>query len=321
MAGGRGDDVNIPVQPPQGSLQHHHGEDGRAGGDISRANRHGVGCRHARSGIALRRCHRYAGTQQRRGIQQPRPLLGQRTGARPRRQHFRQKVAHLPREAVGSHKGVELPQHTPVKVTGVRVDGEHTGGVPHAHGKATRQPVVDIARQRGDMRHLRHVGLLFQNSLVQLGDGPAQRDVEIKQVGQLLRRRHRVGVAPREERSQLVSVAIQSQIAVHHAGNADGTDSLQMYPVVTADRLVQIAEARLHTGDGVLQPVTPQSVLQRVLPLVDAAGQHGMIRADQHGFDPSRAQLYAQCRLAGAYPADLVVTVHGQPPFRIQTRS
>lgn len=69
-----------------------------------------------------------------------------------RGQDLRQQIAQ--REGLIRNQAVKLLHHAAVIVQRLAVDGEHTGGLANADGVDTGEHIVEISRQRRDMRKL-----------------------------------------------------------------------------------------------------------------------------------------------------------------------
>ena len=288
LAGGGRDHVDLLVDLAQLLFQHHHGENGGTGGHVAGSGGHGVGGRHARTGIALGRCQGNARGQQ---IIQPGRALGSQAACPiAGYQHLRQNLPHLPGQVPGSKQGLQLVEHLIVKAVALAVNGEHARGLAHAQGVDTGEHIVDVARQGGDVPDLRHMGLLVQHRLIQVGDGPTLGNVEAKQLRQLPGGLGGDGVLPGAEGHQQVPVFVEGQVAVHHGGHAHRGNVL---PV-------------LHTGDGglqalpdLLQVIGPDAVHEVTFPGVVPGGHRVVALVDGNRLDPGRAQLKAQYGFMG----------------------
>ena len=307
-AAGGGDHVDVPVELAQLLFQNHHGEDGGTGGDVAGAGIDGVGCHHAGAGITLRRCHGDTGLQLAGGIQQLGAINGQTACILTGDQHLGQDIADLPAVAAVSDQCIELIQHGLVVIHDNGIDGEHAGGFAHTHDPLTGQKVMDIACQSGDVIHLRNVILAVQDCLIQLGNAPAQRHIELEQLGQCAGGDRRIGISPGQEGSQLLVFLVQSQIAVHHAGDADGTDLGQFHTVLALHISGQICKALLQATDCIVQMIGPAVIFQPVFPAEGAVRQHMVVFTDQDCLDAGGAQLDAQRGLAGG---NCVLNGHG----------
>ena len=77
-----------------------------------------------------------------------------------------------------------------------------------------------------------------QDALIEVRDSPAQRDVEIKAIGQSVCRFLCVRIAPGLERCQELSLCIKGHVAMHHGADADGADTREGEAVPLFDRLL-----------------------------------------------------------------------------------
>ena len=82
-----------------------------------------------------------------------------------------------------------------------------------------------------------HGLLTVQHGLPQVGDAPPLGNVETKQGRQFLRRLGSGGISPGPERFQLISIPVEGQISVHHAGDAHSAHGRQrnakLFPYIT----------------------------------------------------------------------------------------
>ena len=287
----RGDQVDLLHQSPQRPLQDDHGEGAGARRDVAGARAHRVGGHHAGAGVALGRTQRHPGTQHAGGVEQGRAGDGQRAGILTGDGDSRQDVDQGPWHI---HRFVEGGDHPGVEGAAVRPYGEDARGLPHAQNVATRQTVVDVARQSCDAGDARHVLLAADDGVVEMGHRPALGDVEPEQPRQDRRGLLGEGVAPGAEGGQQLAVGIQGDVAVHHRGDADGPDRGQLdgvpVPQVAGEPDVGGPQPR----DDVVDGVGPHAVDQVVGPLVGAGGDDGMGPVDEDGLDAGRAELDAQ---------------------------
>ena len=95
-------------------------------------------------------------------------------------QRLGQNVEQLPREALGSNQLVELANH--LCVVGLRggINGNHTRSVAYAQYELTRNLPVNVSCQRGQVLDAGNVLLIVEDSLVEVTDAPAQRDVVVE---------------------------------------------------------------------------------------------------------------------------------------------
>ena len=126
----------------------------------------------------------------------------------------------------GRYKLVELSQHGGIVIPGLTVDGEHSGGFANTQGVHAGEHIVDVARQGGHMGDLRHMGFPVQHRLIQMGDGPALGDIEVKDLRQLPGGLGGDGILPGPEGHQQIPVLVKGQVAVHHGGDTHGGNPL-----------------------------------------------------------------------------------------------
>ena len=280
LAGGGCDHVDLSIDLAQGFFQHHHGKNRSTGGHVARAGGHGVGGHHTGARVALRGREGQSLGQQ--ALHPGGAGRRQTTRVLPSQQHPGQHVPDVPGLILGER--LELFQHLLVPVAGGAVDGEHAGGLAHAHHVFPGEHIVDIGGQGGDVGDLADVSLAVQNGLIQVGDAPPLGHVELEQLGELLRRVGGDGVLPGAEGHQQVPVLVKGQIAVHHAGDTGGGQAL---PVL------QLAEHLAQALPGVGQVIGPDAVVIGALPL-KVPGLHGSkALVDDHARDAGGAQLHA----------------------------
>ena len=129
---------------------------------------------------------------------------------------------------------------------------------------------------------------------MQVGDRPAQGNVEVEESGQLVGRAARVRVAPRAEGSEQAIVRAEGEVAVHHARNTDGTVGRGGDVVALADVGDQGGVGALQANHDLVEAVGPQAALQVVLPPVAAGGEDLVVGADEDGFDAGRTEFDAE---------------------------
>ena len=122
--------------------------------------------------------------------------------------------------------------------------------------------------------------LPVQNRLIQVGNAPALRNVIGKEPGQFLCGFCGGRVSPCTEGSQLVTLLIKREVAVHHAGDPNRSHLLQFYPLRLPHILHQFPIATLQSAPDLLQIIGPDPVFITVFPIVPAGSKHFIIRSD-----------------------------------------
>ena len=178
------------------------------------------------------------------------------------------------------------------------VDGEHAAGLAHAQHLHTRQLPVQIARQRGQMGDVLHMLFLVEHGLIQVRNGPALGNIERELRGELLGSLRGHGVAPGAELRQLLIILVESKIAMHHGGYADGGQLRQLHAILFSHVLFEIGKCVLHARPHISQMISPHAVFQTVLPRMITGSNWRMIGADQNGLNAGGTQLHAQYGLA-----------------------
>ena len=118
-----------------------------------------------------------------------------------------------------------------------------------------------------------------------MGNGPAQGNIKVKQLRQRVGGLLGVGVSPGLEGCQQVSVAVKSHIAMHHGADADGSGICQYHVIFFFDCLLETAVAALQSLMDLSEGISPDAVLQRVLPVVYTDGQYLAFPVDENRFD------------------------------------
>ena len=287
-------DVDHLVGLGQFLLQDNHRDGGRAGGDVARTGTDGVRRNHAGACVAFRRAERDAGLQVAGDIQALRARLGQAAGQLAGAQHLRQDVAQLPGVLLRSNQFLELLHHVRAVISRRRIDREHAGGVADAQHLLPGQLPVDVAGERGQVADALHVGLAVQDGLIQVRDAPAERNVIVEELGELRGGGTGVGVAPGAERSQQVAFLVERHVAVHHRTDADGGEVLDLHAIALLHVGAHVGIALLEAKPDDLLAVSPQAVLELVLPLVAALGDRDVELVHQHRLDAGGAEFNAQ---------------------------
>ena len=125
-----------------------------------------------------------------------------------------------------------------------------------------------------------------EDCLIQMGNTPALRNIEVEKRRQLFRRLASDGVAPGAEFGQLFSILVKGEIAVHHGRDADGPNTVQLAAQLFLHIRFQSGKAGLDTAMNHIQRVGPDSVDQLVFPFIVAGGKRYMLIVDQNRFDP-----------------------------------
>ena len=297
------------MQLREGALEDSHQEDGGTARDVAGALRDRVGRDHAGARIALGRAKRDAGPQRPGRVDERGTLGGQYARVLAGAQHGREDVAQTPRDQALDHGLVLVEVGLDVGARR-RVDREHARGVADAQDVASRQLMMDPpgqGRQAGDARR---VFLGVEDRLMQVGDRPAQGDVEAKEAGELVSGASRVGVAPRAERREQVVVRVEGEVAMHHRGDTDRAVGRGGDVVALAHVRDQGGVGALQAGDDLVEAIGPQAALEVVLPAMAAGGEHLVVGSDEDGFDAGRAEFDTE-RGVGGGDGDAGVGAHG----------
>ena len=300
VAGWGGDEVDFRMQARQLVLEHDHGENRSAGGDVAGAHADGVGGDHAGARVAFRRGEDDARLKGAGRVEQFGAFGGERAGRGARHERTGQQVLKLPRLRGDFLDRVESLDELGFVGMGGRVDGEHAGGVAHAEHLLAGELPVHVAGECGDVVHLGDVLLVVEHCLVEVCHGPAFRNVVLEQLGKLLVGFVGVGVLPGAERHEQFAGLVEGEVAVHHGGEADVPHVGQPFAIGGLDVAGHPGVCGLQTLPDFLLGVAPQPVLEMAGPLIVARrdGVVGVI--DEHRLDAGGAELDAQARLACA---------------------
>ena len=211
------------------ALEHDHREDARARADVA-------GARARRSSSRPCRCRRRprAGRAATPGWSTPdgsssaAPSAVSSPGLPAGRQHLGQQLGEVQAGRALGDEPVEHLEQPCVVVARRGVDREHARGVADADRLAAREPPVHVPGERRDEGDLRDVRLLVEDRLVQVGDRPAQRDVEAELLAELGGGRPGRRVAPGAERHEQLVVGVEREVAVHHRRHADRAEGLRL---------------------------------------------------------------------------------------------
>ena len=128
-----------------------------------------------------------------------------------------------------------------------------------------------------------------------MGNAPALRNIETKQLGQLIGGLFGHRIAPGAERSQQIAFTVKRKISVHHAGKTNRGKTGQLFSIRFFHLFTQLAVTILNTSPCVFQPVGPDTVFQPVFPVMAAGSNRSMIAADQYRFDTGGPQFNSEC--------------------------
>ena len=159
---------------------------------------------------------------------------------------------------------------------------------------------MHIAGKRGEISHLADVLLLVEHGLVEVGDGPAFRNVVLEEFRELLMSFGCVGVLPSAEWDKQLAVLVKGEVAVHHGGEADVPHMGQFLAVSGFHVAGHLGVCGLQARPDLLLGVAPQAVFQMAGPAVIAGGDGVVFVIDKHRLDSGRSEFDAQARLACA---------------------
>ena len=295
-ARGGGDHVDLPVYA-EGLFRDDHGKVRGAGRHVAGFHAHGVRRRHAGARVALAGGDGDAGSERPARVEQARPRLGECAAALAGGQDLRQNVAQA-----DAGELFELLHHFLVIVQLPAVDGEHAGGLAHAHDLLAGELPVDVAGEGREISNAAHMRFPVQIRLVQVRNAPALGDVEAEELRELFRRLAGDGVAPGAKFRKLLCVPVEGQVAVHHGGYADGAHRGELHAEFGLDIGLEIGKAGLNSLVHHVHGIGPDAVYQLVFPLKIPLGDGDVLLVDQYGLDAGRAQFNAErgfCKIHG----------------------
>ena len=160
---------------------------------------------------------------------------------------------------------------------------------------------MHIACQCGKVLDVSHVFLIVENSLIEVADAPAERDVVVKQFGEFRSSLSCIGVTPGTEGNENLLFFIEGHIAVHHGRETDGSKSFYLTVILFHHILAEVGIAVLQTIPYSLSTIGPKSVNELVLPLVRPLCNWLVLLIDEDSLDAGRAKLYSENGLARFY--------------------
>ena len=144
---------------------------------------------------------------------------------------------------------------------------------------------MHIRIQRRYEVNLFQMRFLVEHTLIQVGNRPAQRNVEVEQLCQLIRRLLRVRIPPGLERRQQLPVLVQGNVAVHHRADADRAVGIRRNAILLFHILAKVRIAGLQTIQDLLLRIGPDPVNQGILPTEAACRKNLSVLTDQNALD------------------------------------
>ncbi len=163
---------------------------------------------------------------------------------------------------------------------------------------------MDISGESSDERHIFHVLLTVEDSLVEMRDAPTERDVILEQLGKDVCSLTGVGVAPCAECGEHVAILVERHVAVHHRADADSGKRGDLHAIFLLHVLAEVAVAVLNAKPDSFQTVGPEIVYQLIFPFVAPLGYGVVVLVDEDSLDAGRAKLYTEdgfTRLYGCF--------------------
>ena len=117
-----------------------------------------------------------------------------------------------------------------------------------------------IACQRGQVFNVLDVLVAFENALVEVRDGPTQRNVVVEEFREFCSSLSGVGVTPGPEGHQNLLLFVEGHVAVHHGREANGCQCLYLAVVLLANILAQVCIAVLQSVPDGINAIGPETV-------------------------------------------------------------
>ena len=175
-----GDHINLRIDLGQGLLQHDHSKHTGTCGHIAGAGNDSVGSNHASTRVSFRGSQRNARGQKAGRVQKFSSLWGEGSGGLAGVENLRQNLPYFPWIVLLSHQGVEGVCHCLIIVPGAAIDREHAAGLPDSDCLTAGEPVVDVSRQGGKTADILDMFLIIEDGLIEVGDRPSLRNVELE---------------------------------------------------------------------------------------------------------------------------------------------
>ena len=127
--------------------------------------------------------------------------------------------------------------------------------------------------------------LPVQECLIEVGNAPTLRDVELQLFREDVRRRARHIVPPCTELCKLLPLPIKRKIAVHHRADPDRANLRERHMIARLHIGSKLRVTGLHARPDRGKRVRPDPVLQLVFPRIAAGGNRLKVRVDEDCLD------------------------------------
>ena len=125
-----------------------------------------------------------------------------------------------------------------------------------------------------------------QDRLIEMRNRPSLRNMIPEKFRQLVGSLLRDRIPPCAERHHQLVLPVKRHIPVHHGAEPDGPEFCQLLAVLRLHILCQLPIAVLQSRPDILQTVSPDAVLQPVLPVMRPRRDRLIVLIHQHGLDP-----------------------------------
>ena len=124
-----------------------------------------------------------------------------------------------------------------------------------------------------------------QNSLIQMCNCPAERNIKVKYLCQFICCLLCIGISPCLEWSNLSAFFVQCHISMHHCTDSDRTNLLECNPICLFYNFSQRVIAVTHSCMNFRKAICPDIIYKRVLPVMYSDSKYIALIINQHSFD------------------------------------
>src|SRR4051794_41074654 len=97
------------------------------------------------------------------------------------------------------------------------------------------------------MVNIGYMRFFVQDGLIEVGNAPALRNVELEQLGEFLCGLAGDSVAPRPKGNQQVIISIEGQVTMHHGAETDSANGVDLEVVLLKNLAGEVTIALLQT--------------------------------------------------------------------------
>ena len=128
--------------------------------------------------------------------------------------------------------------------------------------------------------------LPVQECLIEVGNAPTLRDVELQLFREDVRRRARHIVPPCTELCKLLPLPVKRKITVHHRADSDRANLRERHMIARLYTCGKLCVTGLHSRPDLGKRVRPDPVLQLVFPRIAAGSNCLKVRVNEDCLDP-----------------------------------